>query len=418
MRMIKQKVLFRMLPMLVFCAALISCNSKQESTVTVRAESENQASTEELQIESKTTDSEENIGAAYKRVLNRLDWSREPCYLQDVKEFLAEEELLWEGYYNLSGERVDMLWEDGTKLLFLAAPNDAGEAMGMELMMINESLNDNGFQENYLHQYDVTMDEEYYPQTATRLLDAEELQSMNQTALAIARNELFARHGRKYEDVFLKAVFTRKSWYRPQYDGNQFTTVESQLLNDYEKENLKVIIKAEQERGFRFNTEGNVKGLKGLVSGSWLDFDGDGKKEMVGYDIDFHYSRPAHSDGYELYVNLKEPYFGFVTGDLIDTGDFIYVGSLDGKTIQVFLRGNTQDNIPMIDVYEYRESVLEAIGRVHGKDLEIAEGSFLTYRPAEIPGSPPEKVEYHYKDGEIFLPNQEKILKGSIGLIP
>lgn len=193
-----------------------------------------------------------NAGAGtYDLVRDQLQMDRKTCYLEDVVSLLEDEGLPYKTRYNVSGERLDMTWDDGTRLVFLAITDDMGSPRGIELMMIDGQFNDNGFQENYLNQYDVTIDEEYYPQTANRLLEKEELDRMNQTDLSIARNEIFARHKRRFEDPFLQAVFNRKTWYQPQYTGDEFSALQARLLNSYEKENLKKIIAYEQEKGYR-----------------------------------------------------------------------------------------------------------------------------------------------------------------------
>lgn len=83
--------------------------------------------------------------------------------LSQVTEALDGENIQYTGYYNQSLERIDMTLEDGTELLFLSATGSEGENMGYELMMVNEELDSDCFQEDYLNEYDVTTDEFYYP---------------------------------------------------------------------------------------------------------------------------------------------------------------------------------------------------------------------------------------------------------------
>lgn len=187
----------------------------------------------------------------YNLVREQLERSWQSSSLEEVEDLLSHRALPYESGRNVSGERVDMTWEDGTKLIFLDVTDDMGNPMGTQLMMMDGQLNDGGFQENYLNQYDVTIGDEYYPQTKERPLEAMELKGMNQTDLSIARNEIFARHGRKFEDPFLQAVFARKTWYAPQYEGEEFTGLQEGLLNSYEKENLKQIIAYEKKMGYR-----------------------------------------------------------------------------------------------------------------------------------------------------------------------
>ena len=210
------------------------------------------ANQETLETESRTgqQDSEKQEDD-YTAVRKQLDWSQQAISLETVEELLSHEGLPYEVKCNVSGERVDMTWKDRTKLVFLAVTDDSGNRKGTQLMMLDGQLNDSGFQEGYLNQYDVTVEEEYYPQTKERLLDMTELETMNQTDLSIARNEIFARYGRKFEDPLIQALFDRKTWYTPQYAGEEFSGLQESLLNSYEKENLSQIIAYEKKMGYR-----------------------------------------------------------------------------------------------------------------------------------------------------------------------
>lgn len=210
------------------------------------------ANQETLETESRTgqQDSEKQEDD-YTAVRKQLDWSQQAISLETVEELLSHEGLPYEVKRNVSGERVDMTWKDRTKLVFLAVTNDSGNRKGTQLMMLDGQLNDSGFQEGYLNQYDVTVEEEYYPQTKERLLDMTELETMNQTDLSIARNEIFARYGRKFEDPLIQALFDRKTWYTPQYAGEELSGLQESLLNSYEKENLSQIVAYEKKMGYR-----------------------------------------------------------------------------------------------------------------------------------------------------------------------
>lgn len=214
------------------------------------AETEDAGSQEQEDASTQGPESQD-ITQGYEGLLEQAGWGRKACHLEDVESLLQGRGLDYENHGNVSGERVDMTWGDGTKLMFLAVTDDMGHPRGMELMMADGQFNDSGFQENYLNQYDVTRDEEYYPQTAKRPLKEDELKNMNQTDLSIARNEIFARHGRMFEDPFLQAVFKRKTWYEPRYDGAQFVSLQPELLNEYEKANLKKMVEYEESKGYR-----------------------------------------------------------------------------------------------------------------------------------------------------------------------
>lgn len=159
---------------------------------------------------------DENGGRIYFSA-EQPDWGKGPYYLNQMRTWQPGS-CLDEGYFNRSGERVDVICKDGTKLVFLNTTGSMDRSgykhiidkSGYELVMVNRHFYDIGFQEDYLKDKDASADDEYYPQTAVRLLDADELRDMNQTDLSIARNEMYARHGRIYNDLFWERCFHQK----------------------------------------------------------------------------------------------------------------------------------------------------------------------------------------------------------------
>jgi hypothetical protein len=62
--------------------------------------------------------------------------------------------------------------------------------------------------------------------SGSRLLGEEDVANLSRTELRIARNEIFARHGRIFQDPELRRHFERYSWYHPQADEVALTPVE------------------------------------------------------------------------------------------------------------------------------------------------------------------------------------------------
>ena len=67
-------------------------------------------------------------------------------------------------------------------------------------------------------------------------------------ALRYARNEIFARHGRKFSDPTINAYFRSKSWYNPTIAAKDF---DDSILNQYEIYNVKLITNYQSEMGWR-----------------------------------------------------------------------------------------------------------------------------------------------------------------------
>lgn len=65
--------------------------------------------------------------------------------------------------------------------------------------------------------------------------------NMNSYQLYLARNEIFARHGRIFVNQDLKDYFGSQGWYQPIYDPATFDSWGLSMLNGYERANLELI---------------------------------------------------------------------------------------------------------------------------------------------------------------------------------
>lgn len=82
--------------------------------------------------------------------------------------------------------------------------------------------------------------------SSTHVYTADELSSLSAWELYIARNEIYARHGRQFNNEDLKAYFASKSWYEPLYEPDEFDARASSVLNETEKRNIETILALEQ----------------------------------------------------------------------------------------------------------------------------------------------------------------------------
>lgn len=73
----------------------------------------------------------------------------------------------------------------------------------------------------------------------TRYVDYYELLGMSKAELRLARNEIYARHGRIFASADLNDYFSSMEWYCPYIPGAEFD--ENSILNDFEKKNLELI---------------------------------------------------------------------------------------------------------------------------------------------------------------------------------
>ena len=84
----------------------------------------------------------------------------------------------------------------------------------------------------------VTNGDYIIPDSSTRYLSDSDVRGLDDHTLMLARNEIYARHGRKFNDAEIRAYFESKSWYNPTIDPADFT---EDMLSDVEKANIAFI---------------------------------------------------------------------------------------------------------------------------------------------------------------------------------
>ena len=76
------------------------------------------------------------------------------------------------------------------------------------------------------------------PESNTRLLTEGDLEGLSAHELMLARNEIYARHGRKFIDEQIQAYFNGKSWYNGTIEAADF---DSSVLSEIERANISFI---------------------------------------------------------------------------------------------------------------------------------------------------------------------------------
>ncbi len=85
----------------------------------------------------------------------------------------------------------------------------------------------------------------------SRYLAEYELYDMSAWDLRVARNEIYARHGRMFEDEALREHFEAQTWYEPIYTADEMDAFGQSIFNDYEIYNLDLITQVETALGYR-----------------------------------------------------------------------------------------------------------------------------------------------------------------------
>lgn len=83
------------------------------------------------------------------------------------------------------------------------------------------------------------------PNSHIEVISTQQLVGMTKEQLNIARNEIYARHGRQFADETLAAYFNSKTWYQniqPKYEPTVFDSLSPNPLSDLELQNATTIL--------------------------------------------------------------------------------------------------------------------------------------------------------------------------------
>lgn len=84
------------------------------------------------------------------------------------------------------------------------------------------------------------------PNSNAAYLTQADLAGMTIQEINYAKNEIYARHGRRFKSQELTNYFTSKSWYQGTYDPDDFDAhYSASVLNDYEKKNAELLRQVE-----------------------------------------------------------------------------------------------------------------------------------------------------------------------------
>ncbi len=189
------------------------------------------------QINENTSQAIEVIGDTFWMFPADLSWSseatiKEANYTDDemkvLYHFHKEQE-------DMSNGNIEITDTDKTAIL-RKDENDKFRVVDI----VNGNLMDNSNQVNT-----VSSDQEYIlPGSDSTYLSRSDLTGLSSDELRLARNELYARHGRKFNDAALQEYFNSKDWYNGTIDPDDFS---ESMLNEYEVANRDLIIAYEAE---------------------------------------------------------------------------------------------------------------------------------------------------------------------------
>ena len=85
------------------------------------------------------------------------------------------------------------------------------------------------------------------PDSDSRYLTEDDLTGLNAEQCRLARNEIYARHGRRFLDAGLQRYFDSCSWYSGTIDPADFS---DSVFNEYERANSRLIVEYERAHGY------------------------------------------------------------------------------------------------------------------------------------------------------------------------
>lgn len=163
-----------------------------------------------------------------------------------------------------------------------------------------------------------------FPNSSNEKITNEELKYCDKFTLLLAKNEIFARKGYKFNDNQLHEYFRNMSWYKPL----ETITPTPENLNDVEKQNFNLIDKSYNNFTytlFNYLPDDQRKDYKQIVE---KDLNNDGIKEKIALYI---YNTANHIDEYTIQIISKGK-------------EYKFQGSSDNMYCQLFFADfNTED---------------------------------------------------------------------------
>lgn len=86
--------------------------------------------------------------------------------------------------------------------------------------------------------------EYFFPESSNRYLTDEEISAYSSDQLELAKNEIYARHGRQFVTDYIADYFNSKSWYKGTVEPETFDA-DTSVFNEYEVANIQKIADTE-----------------------------------------------------------------------------------------------------------------------------------------------------------------------------
>ena len=141
------------------------------------------------------------------------------------------------------------------------------------------------------------------PEADVRVYTAEELEGMTAQVACYARNEIYARHGRKFRSAELMEWFTEQSWYNGSIEPDDFS---DNMLNAYESSNVDLLLKIEKEKtedGSGYHLNEPDYSFEEVQQYLYANTDADGFNILEGLEV-YATSATVFMDGNHFYMMI------------------------------------------------------------------------------------------------------------------
>ena len=115
---------------------------------------------------------------------------------------------------------------------------------GVDLFALSPEIQETETKEKETEAAEDTRSEYIFADADTRYLTQEEVDKLSLQAVCYAKNEIYARHGRKFLSTELQEYFNDKSWYQGTVEAEKFSP---SVFNKYESDNIQILVKAEEK---------------------------------------------------------------------------------------------------------------------------------------------------------------------------
>ena len=162
------------------------------------------------------------------------------------------------------------------------------------------------------------IDDEYIlPDSNKRLLTEEDINELDEEMLKLARNEIYARHGRIFKDENIQSYFNTKSWYKGEIPPEEF---QQEILSEIEQTNAEFILQYENAGNDNDVYEHVLSQLHGLWYSNTMGPDGPVSKMLCegnNFDGEIHEIVEYHEGYLVRIVGGYSYYFGKEIGSCI-----------------------------------------------------------------------------------------------------